>query len=313
MARRRGIVTPGGPMLLAAAGLTAAAWQAVHRSSPLVRRWEPSAFRRRVAGPLSVLDSGPSGRPGDEVLVLLHGLGAAGDYFGAFYDGLSDQRRVLIFDVLGFGHSLDEERDSFGVEDHVGALDQALDSLGLGSSEVVLAAHSLSSAIALSWADQNSERTKHVYLWGAPIYRGATAAESVGKEYGPMGRLFVLDTKWAERACRFNCANRALSGRLMAMMAPRWPTQVSSDAALHTWAAYHQSLRGLILDFAWTRVLPASCPVTFFHGVDDPLGDQDYIRELAGRAEIIDVANADHHIALQRPDLLARAFDSLER
>lgn len=289
-----------------------AAWQAVHRSSPLVRRWSHSSFPRRAAGSLSVRDSGSTGRVDEEVLVLLHGLGATGDYFGAFYDGLSRKRRVLIFDLLGFGRSLDEERTEFGVDDHVEAIDGALDSLGLGTADVVLAAHSMSTAIALTWADRNRDRSRHVYLWGAPIYPDETAAQSVGKEYGLMGRLFMLDSKWAERACRVNCLDRDVSGRMMAAMAPRWPTQVSSDAAHHTWDAYHRSLRTLILDFRWKSVLPASCPVTFFHGADDPIGDQHYIAELAGRAKIVEVPSANHHVALQHPDLLFTALESSE-
>ncbi len=285
-------------------------WQALHRSSSLVRRWHPSSFPRVAAGPLSVLDSGSTGRPDEETVVFLHGLGATGDYFGAFYDGLSRRRRVVIVDLLGFGHSMDEERDSFDLDDHVEALDHALDSLGLADTRVVLAAHSMSTAIALTWADRNRERVRHVYLWGPPIYPDESSAQSVASEYGLMGRLFVLDTKWAERACRINCANRELSGRAMALAAPRWPTEVSSDASRHTWDAYHLSLRNLILEFDWSGVLPASVPVTIFHGSDDPIGDKGYIATIAGTAEIVIVAGADHHVALEHPELLFDALDS---
>ena len=296
-------------MSLAIAVVAIAAWQAAHRSSPLVRRWHRSSFPRHTAGPLSVLDSGPTERPDEEAVVLLHGLGATGDYFGAFYDGLSRRRRVVIVDLLGFGHSLDEARDRFDLDDHVQAVDEALDALSLGDSPIVLAAHSMSSSIALTWADRNRDRTRHVYLWGPPIYPNETAAESVAKEYGPMGRLFALDTKWAERACRLNCINRDVSGQMMALMAPRWPTQVSSDASQHTWEAYHLSLRNLIFDVRWTRILPASVPVTIFHGTDDPIGDRNHIAKIARNAIVVDVDEADHHVALQRPDLL---FDALE-
>ena len=256
-----------------------------------------------------MLDSGPTGRADEQVLVLLHGLGATGAYFGAFYDGLSRKRRVIIVDLLGFGHSLDEERTDFAIDAHVDALDQALAALGLSEADVILAAHSMSSAIALTWGDRNRQRTQHVYLWGPPIYPAEAASQSVGKEYGPMGRLFALDTKWAERACRINCINRDVSGRMMALMAPRWPTAVSSDAGRHTWDAYHHSLRSLILDFNWSKVLPASVPVTIFRGADDPIGDESHIARLAGSAKVVNIAGADHHIALQHPELLVDALE----
>ena len=296
-------------MVFATVAVAVGVWQAIHRSSPLVQRWHASSFPRRAAGSLSVLDSGPTGRRDEEAVVLLHGLGATGDYFGAFYDGLSRRRRVVVVDLLGFGHSLDEERTEFGVDDHVAALDGALDALGLSQPSVTLAAHSMSSAIALTWADRNRNRTSHVYLWGPPIYPDQSAAQSVANEYGLMGRLFALDTKWAERACRVNCSNRDVSGQIMALMAPRWPTRISSVASRHSWAAYHLSLRNLILEFNWSRVLPASVPVTVFHGVDDPIGDYDHIAKLIGKPKVVNVPGADHHVALQHPELL---FDVLE-
>ncbi|NNF65251.1 MAG: alpha/beta hydrolase [Acidimicrobiia bacterium] len=306
--RDRGVVV----VIIAAMAVIAAlgvVWQVMHRTSPLVKRWNPSSFPRRTAGPLSLLDSGPTGRSREEVLLLLHGLGATGDYFGAFYDGLSRKRRVVIVDLLGFGHSLDEDRADFGIDAHVAALDDALGSLGLSEAQVVLAAHSMSASVALVWADRHRDRARHVYLWGPPIYPSGAAAKSIGKEYGVMGRLLALDTKWAERACRLNCKNRAVSGRIMALMAPRWPTHVSSRAARHTWDAYEGSLQALILDFKWNGVLPASVPVTVFCGADDPVGDRSHISKLVGKANVVDVAEADHHVALERPELL---FDALE-
>ena len=298
-------------MTVLAAGM-AGVWQLTHRTSPLVRRWSPSAFPRRTAGRLSLRDSGPTGRPDDEVVILLHGLGATGDYFGAFYDGLSRRRRVLIIDLLGFGRSLDEQRTDFGVDDHVTALDETLDALDLSQSRVVLAAHSMSTAAALTWAERHSDRTAHVYLWGPPIYPDQSAAQSVAREYGFMGRLFALDTKWAERACRVNCWNRDLSGRAMALMAPRWPTEISTEASRHTWSAYHLSLRNLILDFDWARVLTAGVPITVFRGSDDPIGDQAHVVKLIGKHNVVNVPGADHHVALQHPELLFEAIESTD-
>lgn len=296
--------------MIAAAIGAVVAWQAVHRTAPLVQRWQPSSFPRRSAGELSVLDSGPTGRHDERTIVLMHGLGATGEYFGAFYDGLSRRDRVVIVDLLGFGRSLDESRTDFTIEDHVAAVDSMLDALDVGDRPVVLAAHSMSSAIALTWADRNQERAEHVFLWGPPIYPNEAAARSATKHYGWMGRLFLLDTKWAERACRLNCANRSLSGAAMAAMAPRWPVEVSSRASRHTWEAYHLSLLNLALEFNWSRVLPASAPVTIWRGTDDPIGDASYVERIAGSAAVVTIAGGDHHLPLTQAELL---FDAIAR
>lgn len=126
-----------------------------------------------------------------------------------------------------------------------------------------------------------------------------------------MGRLYALDTRWAERACRLSCMNRDVSGRAMALMAPRWPPQVSSGSIQHTWDAYHLSLRNLIFEFDWCRVLPASVPVTVFHGTDDPIGDRFHIEKIIGKSKVVNVPGADHHVALEHPELLFDALDEL--
>ena len=239
--------------------------------------------------------------------MFLHGLGATGDYFGAFYDGLARDRRVVFVDLLGFGRSLDERRDDFGIDAHVASLDAALTALGLDASTLTIAAHSMSCSIALTWANRHRDRVRGVYLWAPPIYALGDAPDSVGREYGLMGRLFALDTRYAELACRLNCANRDLSGHFMALLAPRWPTAISRGASLHTWEAYHGSLRALVFEFDWTSVLPAAVPVTVIRGTEDPIGDTELIERLARGATVIDVAGADHHVALRHPELVVDA------
>lgn len=287
-----------------------AAWQVVHRSSALVRRWHCSSFQRRAAGPLSVLDSGSTDRDDEEVVVLLHGLGATGDYFGAFYDGLSRRRRVIIVDLLGFGHSIDEEQQYFEVRDHVEALDEALRHLGLDESTVIMAAHSTSSAVALSWGNANSARVRRVFLWGPPVYREGSAARAAARNLGPMARLSINEAGWSQRLYRFSCDHREFSAQVLALLAPRWPTELCSDGVRNTCESFDSSMGSLLLDVEWARLLPASVPLTIFHGADDPIGDRAAIAELCVDANIVSVADADHHVALQQPQLL---FDAIEQ
>lgn len=298
-------------ILWAAAIMVAAVavWQLIHYTSPLVRSWTPSSFKRHSAGPLSVLDSGRSEIDTGEIVILLHGLGATSDYFGDFYDGLSRRRRVILIDLLGFGGSLDEARTDFSLEAHVKALDEAFEALGIGSSRIIVAAHSMGAGLALTWANRHPGRVVRVVLWGAPVYDNESDARNIGASHGAITRLFLLDTRWAERACHVSCRHRTTSGRAMALMAPRWPVPISTRASLHTWDAYQQSLNSLVLTFDWATVLPGEVEVTIFRGATDPIGNRSYLEELVGEADLIDVAGGGHHIALTNPELL---YDLLE-
>lgn len=111
-------------------------WATKHATSRAVRAWSPSEHQHERTGPLAVKRFGQ----GRRLTVIFHGLGATADYFGRSYDGLGDQQRVAIPDLLGFGGSLDENRSSFGLKDHLDALDASL-LADAPSEEVVIIAH----------------------------------------------------------------------------------------------------------------------------------------------------------------------------
>lgn len=288
-----------------------AVWALMHRLSPLVRRWRRSLLPRRTAGPLSVRVGGDVNA--DDTVVLLHGLGATGDYFGDLYDGLTLRHRIVVVDLLGFGHSLDETRVDFGLDDHVAALEAALAELELDESSTVIAAHSMGSAVALEWAARHPDQSRHVVLWGPPMYRTSSDARAIEIEYGVMARLFFLDTSWAERLCAFSCRHRNVVGWMAVAMAPRWPVAISRATNQHTWPAYRDSLRNLVLEIDWRALVAAAPSVTIVRGAHDRIGDGDFAAELAATVEqaaLINVEGAGHHVALTHPDVL---FDLLEQ
>lgn len=240
---------------------------------------------------------------------MLHGIGATGDYFGAFYDGLSRRRRVLIVDLLGFGHSIDDDQASYELDDHVDALDSALEDLDLARGSMVIAAHSTAAAIALSWANAHREHVRRLYLWGPTIYPDAAAGAGAAKQLGVMSRLLLSDARWAQWLYRRGCERRELSGQLLGLASPRRPMQMSGDAVRHTQVSLDGSIQSLLLHVAWGALLPAAVPVTVFHGEHDLVGDRAMIARLFAHNTIISVPDADHHVALQHPKLLFDAID----
>lgn len=289
-------------------------WEFKQRRSAIVKVWNPSSFPGRITGGLGMLEGGaPSDRlsaDDPEVVLLLHGLGATADYFGDIYEGIAIDHRLVMPDLLGFGRSLDEKRSDFGLDAHVDAIDGVLGSLGLGEARVLVAAHSMGSAVALAWARRHPDRATGVVLWAPPVYASVEAAEKIGDEVGGMSKLLIADNDWSRRLCRLNCDHRRVAGWLMAAAAPRWPTDVSRRASLHTWSAFDGSFSALVLDADWSHLFDIDTPVTIFRGTNDLIGDRIHLTSVARRATIVDVENADHHVALTHPHLM---FDLLER
>lgn len=298
----------GRRVLIAATIVGGASWGGIHVTSRTVRAWRRPRRRHVRVGRLSVSDSGTGG----DVVLMLHGLGATGDYFGSLYDDLGGHHRLVIPDLLGFGRSIDVEGVDFGPAAHLDALDEMLGQLELARARVTVVAHSMASALALLWAQRHPGRTLGIVLFGPPAYRTPDDARRAVGAAGPMARLFLLDTGWARALCRLSCSSRSLSGAAMTMASPRLPVAITSQASRHTWEAYRQSIDGLVLDADWPSLLASNVPVAVVRGSNDRIGDSSYLAELASTHTVLhEVAGADHHVPITCAPLGRRIIESM--
>ena len=100
--------------------------------------------------------------------MLLHGLVASGIYWGAAYDRLGHNHRLVVPDLLGFGRS-PRPTSGYGPDDHVRALVTCLDELGV-AEPVTIGAHSLGTLIAIRLAATHPDRVSRVVAFGPPVY-----------------------------------------------------------------------------------------------------------------------------------------------
>ncbi|MEY3518263.1 MAG: hypothetical protein RLZ89_1123, partial [Pseudomonadota bacterium] len=106
-----------------------------------------------------VHDSGPKEAPS---LVLLHGFGASLQTWDAWAGELEKDKRVLRFDVPGFGLSGPAANNDYSDAADVTRLLALLDQLGL--QQVALGGHSMGGRIAWNFAVAHPERVSHLIL-----------------------------------------------------------------------------------------------------------------------------------------------------
>jgi pimeloyl-ACP methyl ester carboxylesterase len=106
-----------------------------------------------------VQDSGPKDAPS---LVLLHGFGASLQTWDAWAGELEKDRRVLRFDVPGFGLSGPAANNDYSDAADVARLLALLEQLGL--QQVALGGHSMGGRIAWNFAAAHPERVSHLIL-----------------------------------------------------------------------------------------------------------------------------------------------------
>lgn len=288
----------------------AVAWLIPHRRSPLVRAWRRGAGEHRRTGELSVRTAGA----GEDAFVLLHGLTASGDTFGAGYDQLAAHGRALIPDLLGFGRSMDERRSDFSLEAHLDALDQMIGSLEVEESKLTVVGHSLGGLLALHWASRRSDVVR-VVCFCAPLYRSSAEADVRIRGIGWMEHLLALEGPVAKATCAWMCRHRSTAQWVSVALEPRWPVPIARMGVRHTWPSYLAAMNGVIRHAGWEGALhdleAAGVPVLLANGARDPVPVPGRAAELASRhpnIEAIEHPTADHELPISHAVWCMRAL-----
>lgn len=300
MPARRFIVCP------ASVGLAAGAawWVWRHQRSAAVAVWAAGSGEQVRAGPLSLRTVGSA----EPVVLLLHGMIAAGNSFGAVYDGLAEEATLVVPDLLGFGASMQTSGPTDAAA-HLQALDAALRAIGLDRRPTIVAGHSMGGALALRWAATHTDQARAVLAFGAPLYRDRAEA---GGHVAGMGRMEALlaGDGWLPRTvCAWMCRHRTVASWIAVAYRPDLPVAVARSGVKHTWATYSGSMDGLIRDPGWgaalARLRRAGIPVSLVAGSRDAVPVAGLAAELAHTHPNISVVvhpYADHGLPLTDPE-----------
>jgi len=286
-----------------AVSAAAVGWGIRHRSSPAVRCWRRGGGAQRTAGELSVRSAGG----GHRAVVLLHGLTANGDFFGAGYDLLADDAQLAIPDLRGFGRSLDVHSGGHSLDAHLAALDLMARELQLDGRELTVAGHSFGALLALHWAARRSDVVR-VVCFGAPLYADSREADERIAAMGRMEQLFAPQGSVSRAVCGWMCRNRAIAQWVAVAIEPRLPVAIARMAVLHSWASYLGAMNSVIRRAAWQTPLAAldaaGVTVLLADGARDPVPSPGRTSELATRYANVAIAThatAGHHLPITHP------------
>ena len=179
-ARRTLIVVLSGVLalaLLAGAGI-ALTWRSDLPVSTLAQRWAPAPSAFIEVGGLNVhyRDEGPRDDPAP--IVLLHGTSSSLHTWDGWAETLRAKRRVVRFDLPGFGLTGPNATGDYSDAAYVGFVLQMLDALKL--ARVVLGGNSLGGAIAWQTAVAAPERVVQLILVDAGGYAFEATSVPIG-------------------------------------------------------------------------------------------------------------------------------------
>ena len=211
---------------------------------------------------------------GEPVVLLLHGMAAAGNSFGAAFDRLDDSGRVVVPDLLGFGGSMLPPGQVSG-EDHLDAVDAMLAALGLTQAPLVVVGHSMGGPLALRFAARHTSQVRTVITLCAALYRDDAEADARIALMGPFEAALTGDGPLPNRLCAWVCRHRSIAGWVAVVIRPDLPVAVARSGVKHTWDSYRGALDGLLRAPDWEpaldRIAAADIPVVLVEGGADPV------------------------------------------
>lgn len=156
-----------GVLFFGAIGLVAV-WAPDVPVEELKARWArpPSRFLEVNGQQVHLRDEGPHDDPAP--IVLLHGTSASLHTWQGWADGLRDQRRVIRFDLPGFGLTGPNRQQDYSIERYVLFVRAVMDKLGV--DRFVLAGNSLGGQIAWATAATIPDRVDRLILIDAGGY-----------------------------------------------------------------------------------------------------------------------------------------------
>ena len=155
-----------------------ATWAPDRSVQQLSARWAPapSQFLPVLGMQVHLRDEGPRGDP--LPIVLLHGTSASLHTWDAWTQALTDQRRVIRFDLPAFGLTGPHPDNDYSIAAYVRFVVAVLDQMGV--QQFVLAGNSLGGQIAWGTAVAHPQRVKKLVLIDSAGYRLQSTSVPLG-------------------------------------------------------------------------------------------------------------------------------------
>lgn len=219
-------------------------------------------------------------------IVLIHGGASSHNYWQKLAPLLSHSHQVIMPDLLGMGQSPKPDSIEYSLQDHVSAIEQALDSLGIVGSYRLLG-HSLGAIVAVGLAKKQPERVERLVL-SAPIFytSRSSAKHFFGKAVAVPNWLMFGPIAWT--SCQIFCRTKIIPRLVARVMFRALPKAATDSAPEHTWASFSRTRDNLILNqTSLTDLASLRMPVQVAIGVEDPS------MEPAAAAQIAAMPNID--------------------
>jgi pimeloyl-ACP methyl ester carboxylesterase len=167
------------------------------------------------------------GESNSQAILFLPGFTGSHQVWDKNFRSLGKTFKLLMIDLLGFGHSQKPEI-SYTLEDHLTAIKDTLDASGVATIHIV--GHSMGSLLALAYASQFPESVSKLVLISLPWFESETEARETIKKSSLFHRWLAMDTPLAHLVCTIMCFLRPVLMPIMPFFVRDVPDVVVKDS-----------------------------------------------------------------------------------
>jgi pimeloyl-ACP methyl ester carboxylesterase/uncharacterized membrane protein HdeD (DUF308 family) len=242
-------------------------------------------------------------------LILLHGMFGDGTQWEKITKILKDDYRVIVVDLLGHGKSPRPKKADYTDKEHVEALNNTIEKLGI-KSRLTVVGYSMGGAVALAFASTYPQKVSELYLISTPFY--LTSDEMIPVDY----EASIIFTKLTTSLFKFIEGIMIAGGKIEKLL-----SYGSSSEKFHKMIGAHdnqldatiirKNLDNLIREFDFVGHLKRiKSPITFFVGKKDIFviqGQLNALRQFQPNMDIqrLEIMKVDHMLVQNLPHEIA--------
>ena len=235
-------------------------------------------------------------------LILLHGIGGSSESWEAQLSGLSDCRRVVAWDMPGYGGSDGFDNPAPSVDDYARCLSALLDRLDIVQAHVL--GQSISALVAARFCVQNRRRVRsYIFAHGLTGFGGLNPEE---RETAKRGRLEVFEALGPKRFAY---------EKGPAIMSPNVSDSARQKAveimAKVNPAGFRQAVEMLSTADLFAETASIQVPSLVLCGNDDPVAPEAICRSVQAaltNAQFCLIPDVGHYSATENPRLFNAAI-----
>ncbi|MGH9601125.1 MAG: alpha/beta fold hydrolase [Terriglobales bacterium] len=248
-------------------------------------------------------------------LTLLHGFPTCSWDWAQVAPLLEPDRRLLLFDFLGFGDSDKPYRHDYSLFEQTDIVEALWRRFGVERTEVVAHDYGVTVAqelLARKSACKLATRVESVTFLNGGVYPGMHRPLPIqrmlaNRVLGPLVNLFVNEQTFRRNFSRIFSRQHPVSE---AEMAEHWKAIARSEGVRNYHRLIHYMHERMAHRERWTGAMESSTvPVRFVWGMQDPIAGAPmatHIRQRLPRAEFVALENAGHYPQIETPEVVAQ-------